>query len=282
MAEFTSEVGRLVGGHPMIASPKADKHGTPLMRKDAPTEQRMQTYIGLAIPKHGEADWKQTGWGQLVVSQALAGYVNRETDRPDFSWKVVDGDSPIPNKKGIPPNTREGYPGHWILNLSTELPVRCFHKGKYDPMQQIQNKAEIKPGDYVRVMVDVKANGSSAKPAESPGVFMNPMLVELFQPGQEIILSGGPSAAEAFGGSAGQLPPGAQVAAGGQTAPPPPGAAGGVQPAPDFLNPPPPAGAVAAPPPPPVVERFNYNGQIYTRDQLVGWTEAQINALPRA
>jgi hypothetical protein len=115
----------------------------------------------------------------------------------------------------------------------------------------------------------------------------------------EIVLDTGPSASDAFGGSAPQLPPGAQIDAAvaaptptsapavpQQAAPAPqPAAAPPVQqavaPAPDFLNPP---GAAPAAPAAPEPVRYLLNGQTYTEAQLVGanWTPEQIAALPRA
>jgi hypothetical protein len=124
-----------------------------------------------------------------------------------------------------------------------------------------------------------------------------PSLFELTRAGVEIVLDTGPSASDAFGGSAPQLPPGAQIDAAvqapaaapaipQQAAPAPqPAAAPPVQqavaPAPDFLNPP---GAAPAAPAAPEPVRYQLNGQAYTEAQLVGanWTPEQIAALPRA
>jgi hypothetical protein len=117
----------------------------------------------------------------------------------------------------------------------------------------------------------------------------------LTRAGVEIVLDTGPSASDAFGGSAPQLPPGAQIDAAVQApeaapaipqqpaqaqAPAIPQQA--VAPAPDFLNPP---GAAPAAPAAPEPVRYLLNGQVYTEAQLLaapGWTAEHIAALPRA
>jgi len=262
----------------MVTTVLTDEHtGQPLLSSDG--TPRRKTYIGLAIAKMGETEWRQTPWGALIYQEGITGYSNNETLRPNFSWKIDDGDSNIPNNNGKVPNQREGWPGHWILHMSTELPVQNYHRGRLEPIHMIQNKNEIKVGDYIRVLVQVKANGSSAQPAKTPGVYLNPTKVELYSPGQAIVLDGGMSAAEAFAAPA-QLPPGALVdtaiatPAPVSTTPTPPAVAPAA-PATDFLNPAPPPPAAAAP------KLYNVNGQQYTAAQLLAakWTQAQIDAL---
>lgn len=280
--EIITPIGRLVGGHPMVANPVIDdRTGHAKLQQDGVTP-RTEVYIGLAVPKAGEAHWKQTEWGGKIYQQAVADWPAGEHGAPAFAWKITDGDSQVPNKRGRKPCDREGWPGHWVLSLATGLPVKCYHSGKYDPTQQIQNKNEIKPGDYCRALIVCRGNA----PSQSPGVYLNPSLFELSRAGQEIILESGPSAADAFGGGAATTP------ASNPNADPlnPPGNPGGppaaaVTPAPDFLNPPgaPGApGATAAPPPAP--ERYVLNGQAYTAEQLAAaqWSPEQIATLPRA
>jgi len=259
--------GRLVSGHPMIVFTPTDKHGKPKTKQDGVTPAT-QWSIGVAIPKNGQ-DWKATQWGQQIVQAAqdpVEGYSLAETNSPYFSWKVTDGDSTIPNKKGNVPVEQEGYKGHWVVFMSTQLSApKCYHKDKYDPMQQIQNKDEIKKGDYVRVYCNVKGN----KPSDTPGVYINPSMVSLERVG-EPIASGysGPAAADVFGGGALASVPAAPVMPNAPVTPPPP--------ATDLL---------AVPPAPPVEEKYNVNGTVYTKSQLLsfpGWTEANLVGLPRA
>jgi hypothetical protein len=262
-------VGRVVNGHPMTRRGVTKRD--PTTRQDVPVLdttsglQVTEAYLAVAIPKAGEADWKQTSWGQPMFARAAQDWPNGEHGALDFSWKVVDGDSQIPNKKGNKPADREGYPGHWVVHCTTRFNVRSFHVGKYDPTQQIQEENAIKCGDYCRLLVGVKGNG----PTESPGIYVNPMLFELARAGTPIISDGGPSAADAFGGGATQQPavqqPAVQQPAVQQPA---------VQPAPDLLQP------QAAP----EVKYLDANGNAFTEAQLVtaGYTPAQIAGLVRA
>lgn len=262
MAQFTfvTPVGRLIHGHPIKQNTRTDDvTKLPVIGKDG--QPVKEVYIGVAIQKGAETDWKDTDWGKQIMSAALDaenGYDSATTRRPDFSFKVVDGDSDIPNKNGIAPNTDPYKRGHWVLNMTTRIPYPCYHVGKYSPLDAIQDVNAIKLGDYVRVNIVAKGN----KPAKSPGVYLNPNLLELSRPGEAIIREGsGPDAASVFGGSA----PAATPAPAAPT--------------------PPPATDLLVTPPPVVEEKYNVNGAVYTKSQLLampGWSEAHIAGLPRA
>lgn len=269
MAQFTfvTPVARLIHGHPLKQNTRTNEvTKQPLIGKDG--QPVKEVYIGIAIPKGGESTWKDTEWGKQIVMAALDaenGYMQAQVDRDDFSFKVVDGDSPIPNQNGHAPNSDPYKRGHWVLNLATRIPYPSYHVGKYSPLDAIQDVNAIKLGDYVRVSVVAKGN----KPAKSPGVYLNPNMLELSRPGEAIIREGnGPDAASVFGGGA-PVPVStpAPVASTGVTPPP----------ATDLL--------VTPPPVAPVEEKYNVNGTVYTRSQLLGfpgWTEANLVGLPRA
>lgn len=288
--------GRLVGGHPMNQNVVTDdRTKQPKLGQDG--QPRKEAFIAIAIPKQGAPDWKQSPWGSLIAQAGQAAWPSGEFNAPTFAWKVEDGDSQVPNKRGKKNCDREGYPGHWIIKGSTGIPIKCYHAGYYDPTQQIQDANAIKPGDFCRVLVNVRGNGST----DSPGVYMNPALFELSRAGDLIVLDSGTSAAEAFGGQggtvqqpAGAVPggapggiPGAQPAA---AAPP----LTGIQPAHDFVQgaaagtpgaPPPPAGAAPGQPPaqpmPQVVKYQTANGPFtYEQLQAAGWSDAAIQACP--
>ena len=211
MIDLTTPVGRLVGGHPMVMRPNKDeKTGLPKMQKDNVTPS-MSVYIGLAIPKGAEQHWNQTEWGAKIHAEALASFPNGEYQMDAFSWKIIDGDSQVPNKKMKKPCDREGYPGHWVIQASSSLGLpKCYNVGKYNPLtDQIQQKEMIKPGDYARLVLSIKGNG--AVHPNTPGVYMNPTIFELYQPGQQIILESEPDAQAALGTVQGQLPQGALV-----------------------------------------------------------------------
>jgi hypothetical protein len=237
---------------------------------DATTgKQKTNVYIGVAIPKGGESHWNQTDWGQKLYQVAQAGWPRGEFQNPIFAWKIVDGDSETPNQSGTVPNKKEGFPGHWVLNCATQFFVNCHYPNKYDPTQQIQNEKEIKAGDYCRVLLSVKDNCNPNLPNQTPGIYLNPQLFELSRAGQEIILSKGPSAADAFGGSPAVIPPNAQLDNAVQQ---PPAA---MQPPVNAAAPPPPVNV--APLPPPVHNMTALaNGQSYEQLIELGWTDESL------
>ena len=264
MSEFTTQVGRLVSGHPMTLQHVKDDQNKPKYESDGVTAVT-EYFMAIAIKKGAEQHWNQTPWGQQIHQVGSAGWPNGEIGRPDFAWKMIDGDSTIPNKKGNKPADREGFPGHWIMNLKTRFPIQCCNNGVYDPLQAIKNEKEIKRGDYVRAVVAVKDNA----PSQSPGVYLNPKLFELVRAGVEIISENAPDAAASFGATAAVMPEGALV----DNAIAQPGAAGNAPPPPSTT------------PNPPVTEfldpanmLINYQGKQYTEAQLQGfnWTPQQI------
>lgn len=269
--EVLTPVGRIVAGHPMVARVEKDNRTGAVIKNQDGTD-RTTHYFALAIAKQGEQHWNQTEWGAKIYAAGQKGWPNGEYNAPTFSWKVIDGDSNVPNKKGKKPCDREGWAGHWVVQLSTMLPIGCYHVGKLSPHEQIQNQNEIKAGDYGRVFLTTKGNA----PSESPGVYLNPQLFELVRAGQQIVTDSGPAAADVFNQPA-ELPPGAAVDTAVQQpsptptpAAPTPGPAAPTQPNHDFLN--------APAPQPQAEQRYEVGGQVYTESQLkaANWTEQQI------
>lgn len=279
--------GRVVCGHPMTRRPVKKKQlgatiETPVIGADG--QPVTEAYLALAIPKGAETDWKQTDWGQEFFSKGSQDWPNGEYGAPTFAWKITDGDSQVPNTKNKKPVDREGWAGHWVVHCSTQLAIRCYHVGKYDPTQQIQVEGEIKTGDYARVLVSVKGNGPVS---QSPGIYVNPIMFELSRAGAAIISSGGPAALDIFGGTQPNIPANAQMAS--AVAPVIPTQADSivpaVAPAPDLLQP---GQAQAAPVIPAIVpvevKYMTTDGGQWTEAQLLaaGYQPAQIKALPRA
>ena len=270
--KILTAVGRLVAGHPMVANPVKDKAGVQKFQRDGVTPQT-DYYAGLAIPKGAETDWKLTPWGQQIVAQATADWPNGESGAPTFAWKITDGDSQVPNRKGKKPCEREGWPGHWVINISNGFPFPCYHTGHFQAHEVIQDKDAIKCGDYVRFEVEVKGNG----PSESPGVYVNPTQMEVVRAGIQIVTQSVPDANAAFGSAAAVVPANALVdtavaapAPAAAVAPAP--AANGVAPAPDFLNP-----VVADP------MRVTSTGNFAESAlRAANWTPEAIAALPLA
>lgn len=205
MTEITLPCGRIVQGHPMEGHQQKDRDNNLKVTKTG--EPLMSFFIAVAIAKGSETHWNQTDWGQQIQQTAVTAWPNGEHDSLTFAWKITDGDSTVPNKKGNKPCDKEGYPGHWVINIQNGFSYPCFHAGKYEPHQVIQNKNEIKSGDYVRVVVNIKGNNST----DSPGVYINPQLLELSRAGIQIISQTAPDASGAFSGSQAVIPGNAQI-----------------------------------------------------------------------
>lgn len=288
--------GRIVQGHPIKRQPRTDDKGQPIMGADS--QPSTQVYFALAVPKAGEQDWKTTEWGQQVAAEGFAGYPNGQTQRPDFSWKIEDGDSTIPNKNGKINAQREGFPGHWVIKCTTQLSCPCFPAGKYSPFDAIQDPNAVKCGDYFTVAIECKNNTNNGAPAQTPGVYMNPTATVFTRAGAEIIGEGAVDGNALFGHlnlpavdmssaapqqaamppAAAAMPPAA--AAMPQQAAMPPAAAPApqqaVQPAHDLVAPAPPVAPMV--PGPDVVKNYEVNGQLYTEEQLraAGYTDAHF------
>lgn len=289
-------VGRIVQGD-VFKGQDTDAEGRPLVIKNGLNagQPRLDYFIGVAIPK------TDPGVNELIqeIRNAAKGSFPALFDasgncaNPRFAFKYTDGDSNIPNTKGVAPCTREGFPGHYVFNFSSGFVPKAYTTGG---AAQIVNPDEIKRGYYVRVYGSVRGNGSQ----QQPGVFLNHSMVELVGYGDEITT--GPVGTDVFGGAPVSLPVGASATP--TTSAPPlaiPAASAGivpapaaspaapitpapvaVVPAPEFLNPPAPAPAPVAEPVP--VQTYTMNGVNYSRQQLIdaGWNDTQIATLPTA
>lgn len=309
---FTTPVGRFVSGNLYTPQTK-DADGKPLLIKNGPdTGKPTQKFtIAIAIPKIPGQHWanyprdpkrpEHPSFGEAIWSAGHSS-MGAAAQAPVFAWKVTDGDSQIPNRKGKKPADQEGYAGCWVVWCSGSFAPKTFNA---DGTQALLEKDAIKPGYYVQIAGNVDGNRSS----QNPGVFINPSMVALQAFGEEI-MSGPDATAVGFGGAAlpagaspvpvGQLappPPAAQPAAPGMTPPPPVAAAAAVPVAPNpaFLAPPPaagapvapfpPAAASAAPPPPPAppaapVRHMLPAAGVHTYDALraAGWTDEALRA----
>lgn len=300
--EFTTPCSRLVAGDAMKKHPATDDNGQPRLIKTGQNagQQREDFYVGIAVPKT-QQDWKLEPWGQVIIQAAVSEFPhlidaqgNNLNPNMPVALKIVDGDSPHPNKAGAIPNQKEGYPGHWIINAATSgAPARLY---EFDQASQravpLGAGKEIKRGYYVQLHAKVTGNNSN----QQPGVYINPEMICFLYYGDEI-QSGGPDVSQAsFGVGIGQMPQGASttpmggMVATGQATPPAQQAAQTpppVQQPTDVAPPPPPATDLmngpqsdVAPPPPPVEEMFTYNGKTQSREEWkkAGWQDAQIDA----
>lgn len=226
-------VGRMVGGSLYKPYPKKDSFNQPKIGKDGKPETAFQ--FGVAIAKTG-ADWRNTEWGAKVLEEGKRAYPQQFAS-PGFAWKITDGDSTIPNKRGRAPSSNEGYPGHWVLWFSQSWAPKLCNR---DGTQTLTEPDSIVPGFFVQVLASIKGN----TPSPSPGVYLNPIAVALAAYGERIeTASEVDTTTVGFGGGA--LPPGASavpVSAGkslaDQFAAPPPAASAPPPPNPAILQPP--------------------------------------------
>lgn len=239
--------GRIVGGHPVRSEDK-ENYQTGKKELDDAGQVKQQWRVEYAIPK---AEFL-THVYPLMQQEALSAFPNWQTimdaqtglplDSCDFSWKVIDGDSPKPPKTrpGKKPsaayNTREGYPGHFILTLKTEaFAPGCvvFKNGAYHNVEENQ----VKAGDYVIANVDIKVHTNN-----DGGLYINPNGFELVEIGQPISTGGGGNPETLFGdasartgGFQGQLP---QAGLARPVAAPVPGTYPQQAPSPQYQSPP--------------------------------------------
>lgn len=190
--EFTTPVGRLVQGDPFKAN-TTNMKGKPLTNTDG--SPRVEYFVAIAVAKT-DPGWPVL-WAQLqAVGQA--GFPGGQSQRTDFSWKIIDGDNAVNAKK-------EGFAGHWVLRFTNGFPPTIYTK---DGLEVIVDPNGVKRGDYVRVYGDAVANG---KPdAGEAGIYLNWRIMELIGYGEAI--QSGPDGKEIFGGAnSAALPAGAST-----------------------------------------------------------------------
>lgn len=180
MVDILFPVGRLVQGdvHEMQ---KTDSKGAPLVVKNGPNngQPRTEMYFAVAFAKSTEVSWRDTDWGRQLVAEAMAAFPQGQPNRADFAWKVVDGDSAVPDKSNTAPNTKEGFAGHWVVRFTTGYQVTIMNR---DGTQQIIEKGVINLGDYVQPFATVNGNQST----QSPGVYINPNAIAFVEKGPRI------------------------------------------------------------------------------------------------
>lgn len=247
--EITSPVGRIVQGD-LYTPNKTDSKGNPLVFKsgDKKGQPAEQFYFALAIPKNpGETHWASTTWGAKIWAAGHAAHP-AAAQRHDYSWKIEDGDSTIPNKNNRVNANTEGFPGHWIIKFSSYIAPKLYQPNGQGSYEQLTQPGFIKRGHYVEVFFTVQGNTG-----ESPGVYINPSMVCFRAYGPEIY--SGPDVSQAGFGQA-PLPAGASMT------PPPsnvpmPASAPAMAPAAPAMSPPVP-GATMAPPPVPVTPNHQF------------------------
>lgn len=200
-------LGRLVGGNPAVKQqvtdfytkqPKLDQAGQPI------DEYRCE----VAFPKK---EFLEQIW-PLINQEVSANYPQYANVHPDqyenskFSWKVINGDSPAcPKGSNVPYNTREGYPGNYIVKIRTSAFAPSIFKFENGAYRKIENN-EIKTGDYIAVNLNVTCHKEN-----DGGLYWNPNGFELVAFGKEIKGSAGGNPEEMFGRQTYNLPQGAST-----------------------------------------------------------------------
>lgn len=265
VVNLTTPVARIVWGDLYDPQTK-DFDGKPLTTKTGPQagQPRVDYPFGIAIPKRGEQHWAQTDWGAKIWAVGHTAFP-AQAQRPDFAWKITDGDSMVPNKKNRVPNAQEGFPGHWVLRCGSGFAPNLFtligvQDGK--PASLLE-KGAIQPGFYCQVNINVQGNNNQ----NNAGIYLNHNMVCLIAYGP--VIRSGPSADGVGFGQGVQLPPGATLAPVGNfnpaqplpapapyavppvALPPAPAPVAYQPPAAPYVAPPPPATPVAYQPPAP-------------------------------
>jgi len=243
---ITSPVGRIVAGS-LYRPNTTDFDGKPLVYKTGSDagKPRVQYFFAVAIPKNpGETHWAYTEWGKQIWGVGNVAFP-QAAQRPDFAWKIEDGDSMIPNKRNRKPAEQEGWRGCWVIKFTSSFAPTIYREDKSSSSGwgQLTEPEAVKPGYYVQVAFTVDGNGQQG----NPGVYLNPSMICFRAYGAEI--SFGPNVEDAGFGAA-PLPAGASLTPPpASTLPAAPPAAGAVPGAPL----PPYAGMPAAPPAAPPV-----------------------------
>ena len=201
---LTTPVGRLIQGN-LYAPNTKDAAGQLLTYKKGPKigQPRVEYYFAVAIPKGAETHWSQTEWGQKIHKHAQEEYPKGQWQRPDFSWKITDGDSTEYNQ-GTPPRRwcdMTGFAGHWVLKFSCGYFTKVFNR---NGSAELVEPNAINLGDWVQVNINISANNSEHK----PGMYLNPYYIAFTAPGERITLGPAPSAV-GFGEA--PLPPGVSL-----------------------------------------------------------------------
>lgn len=202
---FNMPVGRIVSGNPTSWEDAVDYH-TKQKKLNADGTPRKENRVSIAYPKQ---EFLEKVWPYVLqeVAKIYPQYANTHPDQCEmsrFAWKVINGDSPsCPEGSQVPYNTREGYPGCYIVKISTcaFLPGTFkFENGAYRKVEP----NEVKCGDYVVANLTITAHNE-----KNGGLYWNPNGYDLVGYGTEIKGSGGADPMAMFGGAAHQLPAGA-------------------------------------------------------------------------
>jgi hypothetical protein len=191
--------GRFVTGD-LVRKGDKDYDGRPI----PPEEQ--EYFFGVAVPKTdpGVNDLLgqlfQLASAHYGSNAAISAQIQQGLTAPGFSWKVQDGDAPVPdNRTGQMKETPEYYKGCYIFKFKTK-----YEFGACDEQNIEMGRDQIKRGDYVDVMFSATPNG---RVDGNAGIILYPNAIRRLGYGEAII--SGVAASDAFANRAAVAPPGA-------------------------------------------------------------------------
>lgn len=198
--DLLTPVGRLVQGS-LYNGSTTDAENRPLVYKTGANigQPRVNYWFNVAIQKGGEQHWNQTPWGKKIWDVGHAGFPDGRANSPLFAWKIIDGDSNIPNMQGHKPCDNEGFLGHWILKFSGSFAPALYNENGTLPLTEPN---AIQLGDYIEVYGYVEDNKST----QQPGIYLNHSMVARAAYGKRIVIGADP---KSVGFGNGNLPIGA-------------------------------------------------------------------------
>lgn len=176
-------VGRLVQGSLYTGDTKDDK-GQPFLYATGKNIGQPYTKYWFNVAfKKTQARWQDEAWGALAFAAGKFAWPQGQWERDGFAWKVIDGDSAVPNSEGNIPREKEGFPGHWVVRFGGTMAPRVarYLEGDAEP-RFIHDDGAVKLGDYVQVNGSVEGNKSQ----KTPGVYVNYSVVCLVGYGDPI------------------------------------------------------------------------------------------------
>lgn len=181
MMTLLSPVGRLVQGS-MYKPRTQDWDGNQLVYKTGENkgQPRNEYYCALAVKKGAEKSWSETNWGQKIVVVAQTLFPGGQWQKPDFAWKVSDGDDTEENMNGNRPCEQEGFAGHWILKFSNGYAPQIVNE---NGSASILEKDAVLAGDYIQIAAIMKSNGQQKA---NSGLFLNHTCVAFVRHGVRI------------------------------------------------------------------------------------------------
>lgn len=193
--------GRLVTSN--LYEPRTTDHkGQPRLYKTGDKAgQTRPDYGGLiAIPKTKPQWWDEVSpdpavgaWGQAICAKAFADFPGGHAQQPAFSWKIIDGDSPIPNSMGNKPCDNPNWAKCWVVAFSSDRPPVIVNR---DGSARLTEKDAVKTGYWVQASINVSGNDELMK----PGIYINLNAIALNRIDEEIITGVNPTKL-GFGGS---------------------------------------------------------------------------------